>query len=70
MQDAERELEATDTRREEYVRRYFAEQWDSHRLYHLMLNSCMGFEAMLKATVEASGLAAIYAEQPRLMSWE
>ncbi len=25
-----------------------------------MINSCMGFDAMLKATVEAAGLAALY----------
>jgi hypothetical protein len=28
-------------------------------MYHLMLNSCMGFEAMVKATVEAAGLPSI-----------
>ncbi len=60
LQDAEREMIATDTRREEYVRRYYDQQWDNHRLYHLMLNSCMGFDAMVKATVEAAGLAAVY----------
>jgi cytidylate kinase len=60
MQDAEREMEATDTRREEYVRRYYDQQWDNHRLYHLMMNSCMGFEAMVKATAEAAGLSAVY----------
>jgi cytidylate kinase len=59
MRDAEAELDATDKRREEYVRRFYDQQWDSHRLYHLMLNSCMGFDAMLKATVEAAGLAAV-----------
>jgi len=59
MKDAERELEATDQRRADYVRRFYDQQWDNHRLYHLMLNSCMGFEAMLKATVEAAGLAAV-----------
>jgi len=60
MKDAEEELAATDRRRAEYVRNYYDEQWDSHRLYHLMLNSCMGPEAMLKATVEAAGLAGVY----------
>jgi cytidylate kinase len=58
--DAESELEATDKRREEYVQRFYDQQWDSHHLYHLMLNSCMGFDAMLKATVEAAGITAQY----------
>jgi cytidylate kinase len=62
MNDAEAELEATDRRREEYVREYYDQQWDNHRLYHLMLNSCMGFEAMVKATAEAAGLSALLAE--------
>ncbi len=64
--DAERELEATDRRREEYVRRFYDQQWDSHRLYHLMLNSCMGFDAMLKATAEAAGLSAVYSPQVKV----
>jgi cytidylate kinase len=63
MKDAEAELEATDKRREEYIRRFYDQQWDNHRLYHLMLNSCMGFEAMVKATVEAAGLAAVSASR-------
>lgn len=57
--DAERELEETDARRAEYVERFYDQDWQNHRLYHLMMNSCMGFEAMIKATVEASGLAAV-----------
>jgi hypothetical protein len=61
MKDAEAELEATDQRRAEYVRRFYDQQWDNHRLYHLMLNSCMGFDAMLKATLEAAGLASVLA---------
>jgi cytidylate kinase len=60
MKDAEAELDATDQRRAEYVRQFYDQQWDNHRLYHLMLNSCMGVDAMLKATVEAAGLASVY----------
>jgi cytidylate kinase len=61
VQDAESEMEETDARRAEYVLRFYDQDWQSHRLYHLMLNSCMGFEAMVKATVEAAGLAAVAA---------
>lgn len=59
--DAIAELEATDKRREEYVRRFYDQQWDSHRLYHLMLNSCVGLDAMLKATIDAAGLTTAHA---------
>ena len=61
FEDAERELEETDKRREEYVRRFYDQDWHNHRLYHLMMNSCMGFDAMLKSTVEATGLSAVSA---------
>jgi cytidylate kinase len=61
MKDAEAELDATDQRRADYVREFYDQQWDNHRLYHLMINSCMGFDAMLKATTEAAGLAAVHA---------
>ena len=58
--DARRELEATDARREDYVRRYYGLDWTDRRLYHLMINSCMGCEAMIAATLEGAGLAAHY----------
>lgn len=54
---AEQELEATDRRRSGYIRRFYNQQWDDHRLYQLMLNSCMGFPAMIGATLEAAGIA-------------
>lgn len=56
--DAERELAATDKRRAAYVRRYFDQDWTDRRLYHMMINSCMGFEAMVEAVIEGAGLAA------------
>lgn len=55
-QDAEREIVATDRRRSEYIRRYFQREWDDRRLYHLMLNSCMGMEAMIEAALAAAAL--------------
>ncbi len=53
---AERELLATDHRRAEYVEYFYHNVWNDYRLYHLMLNSCMGFEAMIGATIEATGI--------------
>jgi hypothetical protein len=54
--DAERELAATDKRRAIYVKRYFEQDWTDRRLYHMMINSCMGFEAMIQAAIYGAGL--------------
>jgi cytidylate kinase len=55
--DAERELAETDKRRAAYVKRYFEHDWTDRRLYHMMINSCMGFDAMIQSTLDGSGLA-------------
>jgi len=55
---ARREIEATDSRRESYIRRYYDQDWTDRRLYHMMINSCMGFEAMIQATLDGTALAA------------
>ncbi len=57
--DAEREILATDRRRAEYIRRFHQREWDDRRLYHLMLNSCMGMKAMVGATIEAVGVHTV-----------
>jgi cytidylate kinase len=54
--EAEQELLATDRRRAAYIRRYYQQDWTDRRLYHLMMNSCMGFEAMVKSAIDAAGL--------------
>jgi hypothetical protein len=54
--EAEQELLATDRRRAEYVRQYYQQDWTDRRLYHLMMNSCMGFESMVRAAIDAAGL--------------
>lgn len=55
--DAEREMAATDKRRAAYIRRYFDQDWTDRRLYHMMINSCMGFDAMIDATIDGAGLS-------------
>jgi hypothetical protein len=45
-----------DRRRADYVDHFYQNVWNDYRLYHLMLNSCMGFEAMIGATIEATGI--------------
>lgn len=53
---AEKELLATDRRRAEYVQHFYNTDWNDYRIYHLMLNSCMGFDSMIGATIEATGI--------------
>jgi cytidylate kinase len=53
--DAGRLLQRVDGNRARYVREHYGHAWDDHRLYHLMLNSCMGLESMLLATLAAAG---------------
>ena len=64
--EAEQEIVETDKRRAAYVRRFYNREWTDYRLYHLMLNSCMGFDAMVKATVEAAGLPAMVPQHASL----
>ncbi len=53
---AEEEILATNQRRAAHIRRFYGHDWENPHLYHLMLNSCMGHEAMLGAALEAAGL--------------
>jgi len=53
---AEEELAATDRRRAGYVRSFYHQDWADRHLYQLMLNSCMGMDAMVAATLEAAAL--------------
>jgi cytidylate kinase len=55
---ARHEIEAIDSQREIYTRRYYGQDWADRRLYHLMINSCVGFEAMMQVALDATGLAA------------
>lgn len=52
----EQELAATDKRRAAYIRRFYQQDWTDRRLYNLMINACVGFEAMVDATIAAAGL--------------
>jgi len=53
---AQEEILATNERRASYIRRIYGHEWQNPHLYHLMLNSCMGPEAMLGAALAAAGL--------------
>lgn len=54
--EAESQMIAIDRRRAEYIRRFHQREWDDRRLYHLMMNSCMGMTAMVESAITAAGL--------------
>jgi cytidylate kinase len=56
--------EESDQRRATYVRRYFGEDWKDYRLYHMVINSGVGFETAATAILCAAGLTARQPAQP------
>jgi hypothetical protein len=65
---AQEELAATDRRRAAYVRNYYNHDWADRHLYQLMLKSCMGMEAMVQATLEATALSSLVAADAAVTS--
>ena len=57
-QQADQHLAAFDKRRAAVIRKFYQQEWCSRGLYHMLLNSCIGTEAMIAAVKEASSLAA------------
>ena len=51
-----RHLAAFDKRRAAVIRKFYQQEWCSRGLYHMLLNSCMGTEAMIAAVQCAAGL--------------
>jgi len=56
--DAEHQLAAFDRRRAAVIRKFYQQEWCSRSLYHMLLNSCIGTEAMISAVQCAAGLCA------------
>jgi len=56
-QHADQHLQAFDKRRAAAIRRFYQQEWCSRQLYHLLLNSCMGSDAMIAAVQGAAGLS-------------
>ncbi len=46
---AEQELASRDRRRAAAIKQYYQQEWCARGLYHMLLNSCIGFEAMIAA---------------------
>ncbi|MDE3148130.1 MAG: cytidylate kinase-like family protein [Acidobacteriota bacterium] len=57
-QHADQHLAAADKRRAAVIRKFYQQDWCSRGLYHMLLNSCIGTEAMIAAVEGATGLAA------------
>ena len=57
-QQAEQELLAQDKRRAAVIRKFYQQEWCSRGLYHMLLNSCIGTDAMVAAVQCAAGLCA------------
>lgn len=55
-QHAEQHLAAYDRRRAAVIRKFYHQEWCSRTLYHMLLNSCIGTEAMISAVECAAGI--------------
>jgi len=60
--EAEHQLAAFDRRRAAVIRKFYQQDWCSRSLYHMMLNSCIGTDAMISAVQCAAGLCTPTAE--------
>ncbi|HTB98342.1 MAG TPA: cytidylate kinase-like family protein [Terracidiphilus sp.] len=55
-QNADQLLAAFDKRRAAVIKKFYQQDWCARGLYHMLLNSAMGMEAMMEATLGAAGL--------------
>ena len=62
-QHADQLLAAFDKRRAAVIRKLYQQEWCSRGLYHMLLNSCMGTEAMIAAVQNATDLASFCPEE-------
>jgi hypothetical protein len=62
-QQADQLLAAFDKRRAAVIRKLYQQEWCSRSLYHMLLNSCMGTEAMIAAVQNAASLASFCQEE-------
>ncbi len=46
---ADQELVGHDKRRAAAIKQYYGQEWCTRSMYHMLLNSCIGFEAMIEA---------------------
>lgn len=57
-QHADAHLAAFDKRRAAAIKRFYQQDWCARGLYHMLLNSCIGSDAMISAVMCSAGLRA------------
>jgi len=57
-EQAEQLLAASDKRRAAVIRKAYQQEWCARGLYHMLLNSCIGTEAMIAAVQSCTSLAS------------
>ncbi|HUX44171.1 MAG TPA: cytidylate kinase-like family protein [Terracidiphilus sp.] len=57
-QHADQLLAAFDKRRAAVIRKFYEQDWCARGLYHMLLNSAIGFEGMIEAVQGAAGLVS------------
>jgi Cytidylate kinase-like family len=62
---ADQHLAAFDKRRAAFIRKHYGQEWCARSLYHMLLNSSMGIDAMIAAVHGATGLAGAPAEDAK-----
>ena len=55
-QHADQLLASFDKRRAAVIRKFYQQDWCARGLYHMLLNSAMGIDAMIEATLGCAGL--------------
>ena len=58
-QHADQELAAHDKRRAAAIKQYYGQEWCARGLYHMLLNSCIGTDAMIAAAQGALSARAV-----------
>jgi hypothetical protein len=53
---ADQLLAAFDKRRAAVIRKFYQQEWCARGLYHMLMNSAMGFDAMIESALGAAGL--------------
>jgi hypothetical protein len=62
-QQADQQLAAFDKRRAAVIRQYYGQDWCARGMYHMLLNSCIGMDAMVAAVQGAAGLRSAVVPQ-------
>lgn len=57
-EEAEARVESIDRERIAYVKHYFNADWPTRSLYHMMINTAVGNDTVVKTILETMGLAA------------